>query len=873
MISNSRRRTGEGGRHGKTVKVAAYLTSLVTVASFGAALATGPAGAATPSAISTSALRYTPLSSPMRVADTRAGATDPATYAGKTLSAGTSLTVDIPKTVVPATAGAAVVNITATNPSGQGFLSVYPGGKTYATTSNVNFTKGQTVANLVTVGLGATQSFTVYDGPTTATGGGTVDFTADVEGYYSATGKSAYVATAPHRVYDSRANSGLPGAGMTLGAGKTDNVSVIATKTDGVPSTATGVVLNVGVTNTTASSYLEAYPTGAAPGVATSNQNWVAGETLSSQVISALGKTGQVTFKNYAGTADIVVDVDGYFTNKATTGALFTALAAPKRILTTRTATPLNGGSNSATAITTMTGATATAGVLDVIDLYQGTKAGGNFLTVYPKGTTPPVTANVNYTPSDTYNVVPNAAYGTAGATGDMSVYNGPLGAGKANVVIDEFGYFTPVTQVTPVTPPSPASTYHTTVVATPTSIPANGTTTSTVHATVTGVDNAPVKTDEVMFTDSCGAGIKPVYVDTLATGIATTTFTSTTTPGSCTVTAVEANQHTSGTATITQTPVGYATSVTASPAVLTAGTSDTSTITATVTNAGVAQASDPVTFKVTAKNGATTTLTGCGTVTATAPVLTNASGVATTKYVVGTTPSAFCTITATESNGKSSGTVTVVQKSATSTASKITVSMSPKSVPAGTPSVATVSVTGASGSPITGDEVMLSASTSSVCTVPSAKRFQPTGSVGRVTATVTTAGPGTCTITATEANAGLSGSAVLTVTPTVYSVSVTASPDAITANGTSTSTVTATVKNQTGAVQAGQVVTFGVSLTDGNRVGTVAPVSVITGANGEASVTYTSSKTPGFITIAATDSTAPTGTAPGITQIDQTSV
>ncbi|HUC37514.1 MAG TPA: hypothetical protein VMR97_10365, partial [Acidimicrobiales bacterium] len=46
-----------------------------------------------PAAVSTSGLGFTPLSSPVRIADTRLGAGDPSTYAGDTLCAGGSLTI------------------------------------------------------------------------------------------------------------------------------------------------------------------------------------------------------------------------------------------------------------------------------------------------------------------------------------------------------------------------------------------------------------------------------------------------------------------------------------------------------------------------------------------------------------------------------------------------------------------------------------------------------------------------------------------------------------------------------------------------------------------------------------------------------------
>src|ERR1019366_2991648 len=70
---------------------AALLTTGLAAGSFA-----GVAAAATPHALATSGLGYTSLASPVRIADTRAGATDPTTYAGKTLAQGANLTVDVP---------------------------------------------------------------------------------------------------------------------------------------------------------------------------------------------------------------------------------------------------------------------------------------------------------------------------------------------------------------------------------------------------------------------------------------------------------------------------------------------------------------------------------------------------------------------------------------------------------------------------------------------------------------------------------------------------------------------------------------------------------------------------------------------------------
>ena len=81
---------------------------------------------------------------------------------------------------VPASNVAAVVmNLTATGPSASGFLTAYPSGSARPTASNLNFSAGQTLPNLVTVKVGDGGRVSI-----TNSSPGTVHLIADVEGYY-----------------------------------------------------------------------------------------------------------------------------------------------------------------------------------------------------------------------------------------------------------------------------------------------------------------------------------------------------------------------------------------------------------------------------------------------------------------------------------------------------------------------------------------------------------------------------------------------------------------------------------------------------------------------------------------------------------------
>jgi hypothetical protein len=79
--------------------------------------------------------------------------------------------VDLPvggKAGVPAGAVAVVLNVTVTGTQGAGYLTVYPCGGAVPLASNLNFTAGQTRANLVTVQLGANGEVCFYSYSRTA---------------------------------------------------------------------------------------------------------------------------------------------------------------------------------------------------------------------------------------------------------------------------------------------------------------------------------------------------------------------------------------------------------------------------------------------------------------------------------------------------------------------------------------------------------------------------------------------------------------------------------------------------------------------------------------------------------------------------------
>lgn len=370
---------------------------------------------------------YFPLS-PTRLLDTRTN--------GEALGPNASLNLTVTGGSVPADATAVALNVTVTDTTAAGYLSVYPAGGSQPVVSNLNWTAGATVPNLVIVPVGASGQVTFYNHT------GQADVVADLEGYFApeTIGSTAgsYVPLTPARITDTRSGSGYPNAGSPLSAGSSLTVQV--TGAGGVPSSGvTAALMNVTVTDTTAASFLTVYPSSASLPTA-SNLNWTAGETVANRVVVPVGPTGEVTVYNHTGTTNVIVDVNGYFTNGSTapaTASLYVPIT-PVRVLDTRqTGGALGAGSTLDQQIAGVDGiGTGAAAAVTNVTAVDTTAA--SYFTVYPTGGSRPTASDVNWSAGQ---VVPNLTVATLSAGGSITVYNY---AGSADVVIDAFGYFLP---------------------------------------------------------------------------------------------------------------------------------------------------------------------------------------------------------------------------------------------------------------------------------------------------------------------------------------------------------------------------------------------------------------------------------------------
>jgi hypothetical protein len=292
------------------------------------------------------------------------------------------------------------MNVTVTQPTGSGFLTLFPSGTSRPLAANLNFTPNKTVPNLVVVKLGTDGKVAMFNST------GTTHVIYDVAGWYSDSGTGnagRYSSLLPDRLLDTR--NGL-GGGTRLGPGASLDLQVGGR--GGVPAGgAAAAVVNVAATGTTAPSFLTVYPTGQARPTA-ANLNFNAGNTVSNRAMVKLGAGGKVTVYNNSGSADVVIDVGGWYSDDSVSGTTGTYSAlAPARILDTRDGTggvsgPIAGGTGVDVQITG-TGGVPAAGVSAVI-LNVTVVPGGSpgYLTISPTGTARPLVSDLNYAGGET---------------------------------------------------------------------------------------------------------------------------------------------------------------------------------------------------------------------------------------------------------------------------------------------------------------------------------------------------------------------------------------------------------------------------------------------------------------------------------------
>ena len=361
--------------------------------------------------------------SPSRLLDTRTNG--PALGAGQTRTLKVTGVGGVPSTGV----SAVVLNVTVTDTTTPGYLTVSPTGTTRPVVSNLNSSAGATIPNAVTVKVGTAGSIDLYQ-----SGPGTAQVIVDVAGYYidgTVTAAGAFTSLTPARILDTRTTGG------PLAYAETRDLQILGQ--GGVPATnVSAVVLNTTVTDTTATGFLTVFPSGTTRPTA-SNLNWVPGLTIPNLVTVQVGDNGKVSvFQSGPGTANVVVDVAGYYLGgTATLPGTFVALA-PARVLDTRSSSPVAGLSDRTVPILGAGGIPASGVSAVVVNTTVTETTSAGFLTVYP-GTEPwPTASNLNWSAANT--TIPNLVIVQVGTDGSLKLHNGS--GTSTQVVADIAGYY-----------------------------------------------------------------------------------------------------------------------------------------------------------------------------------------------------------------------------------------------------------------------------------------------------------------------------------------------------------------------------------------------------------------------------------------------
>ena len=349
--------------------------------------------------------------SPSRILDTRNGTG--VSSAGKVAANGTVKLKVAGVGSIPATGVTAVVmNVTVTNPAKAGYISAYPDGTGKPTTSNINFGTGQTIPNVVVVQVGSDGYVDLAN-----TSSGTTDLVADVAGYYSHTASSGFNVITPTRVLDTRTTK------TTLAAGATVRVNL------GSYSGITAAALNVTVTNPTRAGFITAFPDGVTLPTA-SNVNYGVGQTTANETVVQVGTDGYVDFTNTStGSADLVVDLTGYFTPAS--GATFTAIAPIRWLDTT-----VSGGESWVVSMMGGLGVPELQNAAIAANVTVTQPTGAGFITAYPDGESLPNVSLLNFAAGQT------KANATMAGTGDGAVDLYVANPVTLVVIVDLYGYY-----------------------------------------------------------------------------------------------------------------------------------------------------------------------------------------------------------------------------------------------------------------------------------------------------------------------------------------------------------------------------------------------------------------------------------------------
>jgi hypothetical protein len=374
---------------------------------------------------------------PARLMDTRPAPTIDGLFSAKgALRGGETRVVRVTgRGYIPARAvGAVVLNLTITEPTSSGFLTVFPTGRPRPNASNMNVTPGALASNMVAVPVAADGTISIFNSS------GSTHVIVDVLGWFPEQGDLRSLN--PARIMDTRDADTIDGRFHNTGAFATGEARPLQVSgRGGVPSTGVAAVaLNVTVAGSSGSGYVTVHPPGA-PRPTASNLNFTPGRIVPNMVIVPVDAAGRVQLFASVGMTHLAVDVLGWFPSSPTVTPL-----APARLLDTRDEPTIDGrfhatgpipGDGTLELVVAGRGGVPAAAVsaVAITVTVVGPESAG-FLTVHPTGIALPRTSTLNFLAGMT---IANITIVPVGKNGRISLYNL---RGRSDVVVDVMAWF-----------------------------------------------------------------------------------------------------------------------------------------------------------------------------------------------------------------------------------------------------------------------------------------------------------------------------------------------------------------------------------------------------------------------------------------------
>lgn len=231
---------------------------------------------------------------PVRVLDTRRG--------GSRLTAGTILTLKVAGAAgVPESAAAAALSVQAVDPTGAGFVTVFPCAQTVPEVSSLNVATANNIANHVEVALSAVGTVCLFVSSS-------MHILVDLSGWYGAGATTEFHALTPVRALDTRNGIGLAGAFAA-----NSNRSFVLAGNNGLPAAGAlrAVVGEVTAVDSRSVGFVTVHPCQAVVPEVSMVQTWATGNAATA-VIGVDDNQGHWCIKTSVA-MHVLVDVSGYF--------------------------------------------------------------------------------------------------------------------------------------------------------------------------------------------------------------------------------------------------------------------------------------------------------------------------------------------------------------------------------------------------------------------------------------------------------------------------------------------------------------------------------------------------------------------------------